>query len=161
MVDAIIHAGDDRPVGPVALARKVHEQVMKIEDGESVLVSGELASVRIEQDSFGHMTNFELGFHQSVVNGEFRFSARVAERDPIGNAQAKASTLSNLNSDLGLLGKLIEEAYDTNPWEFVELEAASISGTGSLTDYEFKYETGALSTSFTDTDFEDALERVL
>jgi len=146
----------NRVAGPVTIAREVHDVV---QSGESEEVSARLASVKVEHNQFGGV-QFEIQFHQKQVQSEFTFNAMVAERDPIGDATSKATNIQELSEDIGTLANIIKMAYDTNPWEFAELNAASISGSGALTDYGFVYETGAIEDSYTDEDLERAIRRL-
>lgn len=155
MVD-IIFPGDDRPAGPILIAREVQDIVEENRDAEIV---GDLASVQVEHNQFGGF-QFEIAIHQSNVNSVFEFNAMTAERQPIGDVTSKATDIEELNDDIATLANVMEIAYDTNEWEFAELEAQSIGGTGGLTDYVFTYQTGTNKDNFTNRDLEDAIEQV-
>lgn len=147
---------EERNVGPVVVARKVHERIM--EGGDSRVVA-ELADITINDNQFGGF-QLKLGFHQRQVDGVFKFDPNVAEREPIGDTTSKASTVQELDDEIGLLASLIEEAYGANPWEFASLEAASIGGTGALTDYEFKYETSTSDGRVEKDSMDKAIEKI-
>lgn len=154
-----IHLGedDDRQRGPVAIARRALEEAKKLSDSETVEVVGDVAQVRIEKNQFGGF-QLRLHIHQSAVENEFCFDARAARREPIGNTTAKHTDVQELGADIRVVANIVKDAMDANPWELSTLDAASIGGTGALTDYEFKFETGTLKGSITDIDIEDAIK---
>jgi hypothetical protein len=145
---------DDRNIGPLVLARRVHKYVM---EGGDHNISTQIGTVKIRDNQFGGF-QFEIGFHESQAQGTFEFNAGVDSGSQIGmKAGTKTTPIQELAPRIGKVAVLMQKVYDANPWEFGELAAASIGGTGQLTDYEFTYETGTTGGSFSRDAMDNAI----
>jgi hypothetical protein len=163
MVDFISVDDTDsgRDVGPMAFARRVYKAARQMkEDGEDKTLSGMLATVKLENNQFGGFS-ISIGFHEKRMESDFRFSgSKPMNIDPQNQVANTATPIEELTGDVGMLAKILEETMDLNPWEFAELEAASIGGTGGLTDFEFKYESGSIDGPPSKSEFNNRLERI-
>jgi len=142
-----IRSEDDRKLGVVAVARQVYRAVQEAKkEEETVSVSTEMATVRVENNKFGGY-QIELNFHESMLTSKFEFFST-------------GSRLQEFTDEIGKLAEILEETLDLTQFEFAELEAASIGGLGELTDFEFKYETGTPNNPPEKRTFDERLSEV-
>lgn len=136
-----VESAGERPRAPLAFLRKIKETILE-EEPERVIFS-ERGIGSVEFTSIGRMfgsDNYkvEYGFHEKYVENKFEFVAMGSEHG--GGTMRQGSDLPSLGGKPGEFGRLFEESFDSFPFEFAELDAASV-GHENLTSYEFRYET--------------------
>lgn len=151
MVRVIVPDGEreetDRPHEPLAMARVIHEKLMEDDPDRVIFREEGIGAVEVEKMG-ANLYKVEFGVHESNVENKFEFMpARDAAQ---GGTTLQGTPLEEMGGKAGELASILKEAMDTLPFEFAELDAASM-GHENLTSYEFEYET-----SFKRRDLENA-----
>lgn len=151
MVRVIVPDGDreetDRPYEPLAMARVIHEKLMEDDPDRVIFREEQIGSVEVEKIG-ADFYKLKFGLHESNVENEFEFMPARDARE--GGTTLQGTPLEQMGGKAGELASILKDALDTLPFEFAELDAASM-GHENLTSYEFEYET-----SFRRSDLENA-----
>lgn len=97
---------------------------------------GNIGNVEVKS-LFGSSYSIEFGVHERWLDGTFEFKPHGEM--PQAGQTVQGTGLHEMDGLPAEVGKLMVEGIGVLPWEFSELNAASIGHT-NLTDYEFKWE---------------------
>lgn len=151
MVRVIIPGGEseetDRPHEPLAMARLIQDTLVEEDHNEVKFREYGIGTVEVENFG-GGVYSAKFHAHESRLENEFSFQP-IPDAE-IGGSTLQGTPLEEMGGKPGELAKMLKNAFDSMPWEFAELEAASL-GHSNFTSYEFTYET-----SFDRRELEDA-----
>lgn len=139
---------------PLAFVRRITEDILESDPDEKRYRTDTIGSITVKK-LMGPIWSIEFLFHERNIDNQFKFTPMGTM--PEGGNTRQGSNLPDLGGNVGETARLIEEGFDILPFEFAELDAASLGHT-HLTDYEFKYETAIGKSELEQGDLDSVIE---